>query len=84
MEPRQQGLVFIIVGAVLLLAGSVAMANSGEVPERNCFLMFCDSYEGAGAGALGAFGLTGVAVGIVALLWGTVVWFVAPIVLRDG
>ena len=72
------------VGLVLLACG-LGLYLSGDGVERNCFaFFFCDTYEGSEDGAALAFGLIGIAVGIVALIWGVVVWFVAPIVLSEA
>lgn len=69
---------------LLLLAGGFAAFFSGDAVARDCFAyIFCDTYAGSEDGAALSFGLTGIAVGTVSLLWGIAVWFIAPVVLRE-
>lgn len=84
MEPRKQGLVFLASGALLLVVSTVLFVEAGDGVDRNCFAyIFCDTYEGVEGGAAHAFGLIGIAVGLIAVVWGALVWFLVPIILRE-
>lgn len=85
MEPQKQGLVFLAGGLVLLLVGAGLFVAAGDGVERNCFAyVFCDTYDGAGAGAAHAFGLMFMPVGGISVVWGMLVYFLAPRILAQA